>query len=253
MVETSPSLFLMSLRLDIRHGYAEAVHKRLPLRDLDVGYLVHCQLKGLFGELAPKPFFVQNESGPLLRVLGYTQNSKEALKAHSEAFAQPEAYSTCCWDTLKVKPMPLVWKKGMIVGFETVVCPVQRMAKATTNHAKGSEVDVFLAECWKTGNPDIPVNREEVYRRWLGEQLERLKGGSLRQASLLGFKRERFCRRTQGVPRIAHRTERPEAHMKGLVEITDSEAFASLLKRGIGRHRAFGFGMLLLRPAQTIC
>ena len=29
------------------------------------------------------------------------------------------------------------------------------------------------------------------------------------------------------------------------------EAFARLLARGVGRHRAFGFGMLLLRPAST--
>ena len=30
--------------------------------------------------------------------------------------------------------------------------------------------------------------------------------------------------------------------------MTDSEAFSALLRRGVGRHRAFGFGMLLLRP-----
>jgi CRISPR system Cascade subunit CasE len=35
----------------------------------------------------------------------------------------------------------------------------------------------------------------------------------------------------------------------GALEVTEPGTFASSLTRGIGRHRAFGFGMLLLRPA----
>ena len=38
--------------------------------------------------------------------------------------------------------------------------------------------------------------------------------------------------------------------MRGVLTITDSEAFASTLAQGIGRHRSYGFGMLLLRPAR---
>ena len=36
--------------------------------------------------------------------------------------------------------------------------------------------------------------------------------------------------------------------MRGILTITDPIAFAELLKRGVGRHRAYGYGMLLLRP-----
>lgn len=43
--------------------------------------------------------------------------------------------------------------------------------------------------------------------------------------------------------------ERPQALMTGEMVIADAAAFAALLARGIGRHRAFGYGMLLLRPA----
>ena len=31
--------------------------------------------------------------------------------------------------------------------------------------------------------------------------------------------------------------------------VTDGAAFTDRLRRGVGRHTAFGFGMLLLRPA----
>jgi len=32
--------------------------------------------------------------------------------------------------------------------------------------------------------------------------------------------------------------------------VTDGEAFARLLAKGVGRHTAYGYGMLLLRPAR---
>ena len=36
--------------------------------------------------------------------------------------------------------------------------------------------------------------------------------------------------------------------MRGVLTITDPDAFAQLLARGVGRHRSYGYGMLLLRP-----
>jgi len=33
------------------------------------------------------------------------------------------------------------------------------------------------------------------------------------------------------------------------VEVSDSEAFHEKLRSGVGRHRSFGYGMLLLKPA----
>ena len=44
-------------------------------------------------------------------------------------------------------------------------------------------------------------------------------------------------------------SEGPDALMRGVLEITDGPAFAQLLAGGVGRHRAYGYGMLLLRPA----
>ena len=40
----------------------------------------------------------------------------------------------------------------------------------------------------------------------------------------------------------------PDVVMQGRLRVSDPQAFAQLLARGVGRHRAFGFGMLLLRP-----
>jgi CRISPR system Cascade subunit CasE len=48
-----------------------------------------------------------------------------------------------------------------------------------------------------------------------------------------------------------HESEGPDAVLEGVLEVVDGEAFAALLRRGVGRHRAFGFGMLLLRPPRS--
>lgn len=47
-------------------------------------------------------------------------------------------------------------------------------------------------------------------------------------------------------PRVS--LTRPAALLQGEMIIQDGDQFQALLARGIGRHRAFGFGMLLLKP-----
>ena len=37
--------------------------------------------------------------------------------------------------------------------------------------------------------------------------------------------------------------------MRGTITIVDPGKFTELVAHGIGRHRAYGYGMLLLRPA----
>ena len=40
--------------------------------------------------------------------------------------------------------------------------------------------------------------------------------------------------------------------MRGTLTITDPVEFGSLLANGIGRHKAYGYGMLLLRPPLNV-
>jgi len=48
--------------------------------------------------------------------------------------------------------------------------------------------------------------------------------------------------------RASRAIDGPDVTFTGTLEVTDSAAFSALLARGLGRHRAFGFGMLLLAP-----
>ena len=85
-------------------------------------------------------------------------------------------------------------------------------------------------------------SREDVYSDWLEEQIRR-RGAQLDEVSLKSFQRTRIIRRRGSRP-----IEGPNAVMSGVLTVTDGEKFAKLLARGIGRHRAYGYGMLLLRP-----
>jgi CRISPR system Cascade subunit CasE len=218
----------------------------------DTGYLAHCQLVGLFGDLAPKPFVVSEGKGRHVEVLGYSRVSTAELRDHALAFADPKFTSACDLERMADKPMPsTLWRTGRRVGFDVRVCPVHRKAKGGEKHGRGKEVDVFLSRCWEAGAP-ISVDRESVYREWLETRLS--EGGTkLVEAGMIRFRRTQLLRRTQGEERTAKRVERPDALFHGTLEIADPDAFAAMLARGVGRHRAFGFGMLLLRPPKGLC
>lgn len=74
---------------------------------------------------------------------------------------------------------------------------------------------------------------------WHGSHTGRLQ--------LEGFRIVRLLRKAEGAGRRDFLA--PQAKLGGILTVQDGTAFQTLLARGIGRHRAFGYGMLLLRPA----
>jgi len=244
---------MVSLRLDLPSLLAAGFARRLPQRSADTGYLTHCVLAELFGDLAPKPFAILDDRGRHVSVLGYAGTEATSLHERAQAYASPTVYSACRWDQLASKPMPARWPTASAVGFEARVCPTVRMDEESPLHRKGAEVDAFLAKCWAAGNAPGAVDREATYRDWFQRHLERAGGARAVEVRLTRFVLQGLVRRTQGPERKSALCERPDATLAGTLEITDSDAFMSMLRRGVGRHRAFGFGMLLLRPIRGPC
>lgn len=262
-------LTMISLSLDIHRLVGLARRRRLPLYHLDAGYIVHCQLGELFGDLAPRPFAIMPGKSRFMRVLAYARQPLADLRRQAEAIAEPGVYNACDWTAAEEKRMPSEWRAGSRYGYRVRACPIQRMNADGRHYRKGAEVDVFLARCWAIGDPGTPVDRHLVYREWLAAQIERVGGARLLETKVAGFQRDRMVRRSQGrsaetatsrgpeasrevmvgqgTERKSSRLERPDAVFEGVLEVTEPEAFGALLERGIGRHRSFGFGMLLLR------
>ena len=145
--------------------------------------------------------------------------------------------------------MPEGFESGMRLGFSVRACPVSRIAKRGPMTRERAEVDAFLARAWEAG-PDVKLDREQVYREWLGAELAKEGAARLLEASMDGFRLGRLHRRTHGEERTDHRSERPDVTFDGVIEVGEPGAFRARLARGVGRHRAFGFGMLLLKPAR---
>jgi CRISPR system Cascade subunit CasE len=145
-------------------------------------------------------------------------------------------------------------KAGRRLGFELRACPIVRLSSSIEvpdKHGKpqryeaGHEVDAWVHRRFMARQP-VEVDRETAYTGWLRDRLA--TAAELKAARLDGFRRLRLVRRNHAAIRKAAILERPEALLRGTLEIRDATAFRSLLARGVGRHCAFGFGMLLLRP-----
>jgi CRISPR system Cascade subunit CasE len=244
---------MISLELD-RSALGRFGHSMgLPLQTVDEGYLAHCAMRAAFGASTPQPFTMRPARGRFVRVLGYANGSADDLRSHATTFAGPLAHSACNLASLAAKPMPVAWPAGMQLGFEVRICPIKRPSDGASRKAAGAthdraEVDCFLSECWKAG-ADARLSREEIYCSWLQRELARDGAAVMRSARMISFRRIRLSRSDHRPSRRLRVCERPDALMRGVLEIKDPVAFAALLRRGIGRHRAFGFGMLLLRPA----
>lgn len=231
------SLHLVRLRLD-RPPLMRFARDQGLLRDDDEGhgYVLHAWLAAMFGLHAPRPFRLLESNGELL---GYTAADAATLTDHAQAFATPQAWSALVPGSLATKPMPIAWRTGQRLQLDVLACPISRKG--------GSEKDVYLRALDRLG--DATPSRADVYLDWFSRQCA--GAVTIEHAELYGLARRRLLRRGRpdGGLRRLHGIERPQALFRAVAQIQDVSAFGLLLARGIGRHRAFGFGMLLLSPA----
>lgn len=244
-------LHLVKVPLRADRLMALAKDRRIRLRSLDDGYLTHCLLTEIWQERAPAPFVLRG-AGRVISAWGYSSAPASALIEHARDFGDPSVLGVFDrLDAIASKEMP-IFQPGRHVGFLVRACPVVRLARATHGHPSGAEVDVFLSKVFANDSTDS-IAREEVYRAWFRERFddEEKTGASLESVRIAGMTRTRVVRRTQGQERSAKVLERPDVHLEGDLLIRDGNVFLHFLARGIGRHRAFGFGALLVVPPGT--
>lgn len=183
-------------------------------------------------------------------ILGYCDVGRSELLEIARGFAHPDLYAACDWTRFVVKPFPKSFPVGTRLGFRVRVCPVVRTASVGKNHRRGSEIDAFLARRWANDDLSVSIDREEVYLDWLRARINDGSGARLVDARVRHFALERLTRRTQGTDRRVKSIRRPAVTITGAIDVTDDGSFREFVRRGVGRHRAFGFGMLSLRPAR---
>jgi CRISPR system Cascade subunit CasE len=236
------SLYMLQMEPDMtRLARWAKLHGVLPRDgDDDLGYTLHALLAASFGALAPKPFALQPQTRPPA-ILAYAENDAETLRTHALEFALPDALRAINIDSLDSKRMPETFATGRELGFTVRVRPMVRTDR-DGNRNRAREIDAFEAA------PDMP--RATVYGDWLKRRM--VEGGcAVATLTLAGLQRTPVFRRDRerGLRRIGGAQGGPDAMFSGILRVTEPDKFRGLLARGVGRHRAFGFGMLLLRPA----
>lgn len=228
------NLYLLRIPVHVPRLLRFAADHGITYEDETLGYTLHSWLTAVFGPLAPKPFryFERRHE-----VLGYTAADAATLLAHAQAFATPQAWAALDTDGVASKPMPHTWRTGQRLRLEVLTCPVSRQGE--------EEKDLYLRALDRLGDAAPP--RAEVYRAWFMRQWE--GAAQLDHTELLGLTaRSRLVRRARNGGNRLRIVERPQALFSAEATIIDVGQFCALLARGIGRHRAFGFGMILLGP-----
>ncbi|TSE27659.1 CRISPR-associated protein Cas6/Cse3/CasE [Tepidimonas thermarum] len=196
----------------------------------------HWCVRRVFFQRPAKPFRYFDRRH---EVLGYARQSAAALIERAQAFASPSAWAALEVAGVASKPMPEHWRQGQPLHIEVLVCPVSRK--------DGEEKDIYLRALDRLGEDAPP--RAQVYCDWFLRQWEGV--AHIQSTELLGMgTRSRLLRRNHASGRRLRIVERPQALFAAEAVIADPERFAERLARGIGRHRAFGFGMVLLAPAR---
>ena len=228
------------------------VRRRGGVAAFDEGRALHHLINEVFGSGALRPFRLlvppRRASGNLY---AYSALRGAALRAAAAAHALPDHLRVLYPGRLESKPMPDIWRAGQRLGFDVRVRPVRRLGydldTTSGRVAKGAEMDAFLLEALHRHGAEpggmVQENRtrEAVYLDWLTERLDSTVRLDRATCRLARFRRVRVARGNHG-------PEGPDATIHGTLIVSDPVSFAALLAHGVGRHRAYGYGMLLLRP-----
>lgn len=240
-------IYLLHLQPDPQRLAAWAARHRLLDRSGDLGYALHALLRAAFGARSPRSFrYIDAEQG----LLAYTDMDPTAMQELA-ALAAPEVAAALGLGATErhggvtMRPFPTRWATGHVLGFEVRIRPVIR--QGTT----GKERDAFLAALDEAGG--AAVDRGQVYCQWLNEHLARQGGAHVQEVRMKQFRMLDVMRKTQKGELDEARRQRavggPDALLLGQLRVNDPDSFSALIARGVGRHRAFGFGLLMLRPA----
>ena len=261
---TTGALQLVRVEVSVRDFHRWMGTRRLQ----DPDHAMHCLLTECFGDLAPKPFrLVATRGASTACLYGYGAADAGELRDAAATFAEPLQSRIIPMAGIDSKAMPSEFPAGKRLGFDLRIRPVVRLHRDldrvppdmvrlfredNRNGEKefkprpGMECDAFQWQALLHPKGGMTATREQVYAQWLADRLGR-RGASLDQEAvrLVSFQRTRAHRKLH-----RRHTEGPDAVMQGVLTVADVDAFADALRMGIGRHRAYGYGMLLLRPAR---
>ena len=251
-----PLLSLLRLTPDLALLSRWATSTQQRALQMDLGYALHAATQATLGSLAPRPFAVRQRQGGrdgvIDELVGYVAAAPADLqRAVQLAPADTLAADAIGLDTLAVRAMPTQWRSGERLSFEARVAPLVRSRTARA----GAVVEMDAAYHPSLADERLG-DRDTAYGAWLARELQRGGAATLSAWSTHRFQLTPIARRSQARDGRAGRNLAqgllPDLTVRGELAVADSSTFAALLARGLGRHRAFGYGCVLLAPAGAL-
>jgi CRISPR system Cascade subunit CasE len=232
----------------------------------DQGRALHHVLDEAFGPSRLRPFRLMAPRNKAVgTIYAYTTTSEAELREALD-LAPPETAKVLKLDRLAFKAMPVSWASGRRLGFDCLARPVVRISSDIPHprypgdpekaYKAGAELDAFYVEAIRNHGHSRPAivdgeplpsgmatagrTREAVYCDWLASRFGQAANLDTEATTMERFQRTRVARGGTG-------PEGPDAVFHGTLTVGDPAAFAALLAAGVGRHKAYGYGMLLLR------
>ena len=254
--EVQPELHMVRTELDL-----ERLNHWMNTRGMqDQGHALHSLLVETFGDLAPHPFrALTGERKRNQSLLGYTRAEADTLNGLLGAFTDPLQDQILIPGTLESKPMAHHWKQGDRLGFEVLVRPIVRpsarlqdeqpeirAAMEQNGIRPNMEIDAFRWETIvKPALGGFPQGRDQTYAEWLAKRANSQKGCLIEPQDVVlhDFQKTRVFRKAGSSGPVG-----TDAVLRGIMTVTNPGEFNQLIAHGLGRHRAYGYGMILLRP-----
>ena len=222
--------------------------------DFDEGEALHHLVDETLGPGVLRPFRLMNAArSPEGFLYAYSMASADALRESIGLYAGPEHLEVIGPERIRTRAVPGEWRRGQRLGFDLRVRPVRRAYSRIETpggrvYKKGAEMDAWLSdrlrsEHWKHESPKPAGSREEAYLDWLSERFSRVADLDRVATRLVRYRRAHARRRAV--------TTGPDATFQGTLTIKGPGGFTDFLRRGVGRHCGYGYGMLLLRPPDS--
>lgn len=212
--------------------------------DDDGCYALHHAMRRCWGDLAPQPFHAVL-GGPEPHVVGFVP-SGTILDAPRDGDAMALAVFP---GAPEIHAMPHAGMVGDELSFRLRVRPSVRYGRevadaieARTGRRPPSELDVVAAERLRLGD-GAEIDPAAACRTWLERRLE--GAAELKGFCLLDRRLQRVVRSSHGRKGLVQ-VPGWTATMSGTLVVTGEEAFARLVATGVGRHAAFGYGMIMV-------
>jgi len=241
---TDIHLVQLSMSLPRIIGFYGRIWPRRAAGTRDEKFLVKTALTEIMvGDAMLRPWRIQHrDHDGNVMVLGYSRSDADVIRDRI-ADALPELSNAFDRSSVFSKPVR-PFRVGERLQLQSRVCATKQVH---VSKEQRKEMDAWAADTRLREREGLaPREREEVYREYFANCIA--TGASVTRSTLSAMEWREFARKDDsGVPMKA--TSHPVVDVEAICEVTDPDTFRSLLFTGIGRSRAYGCGMVLVRAA----